>query len=128
MDPRTLRYTATHEWIGRDGDAYVIGITKFATDQLSDVTFLELPKLGAKLVKGKEFGTIETVKAVNSLYAPVDGVVAAVNDRLVKDPPAITQDAYGESWVVKIKLAPGASLDHLLTLDQYEKQIASEGH
>ena len=128
MDPRTLRYTKTHEWARREGDTCTVGITRFAADQLTDVTYLELPKVGDRVAAGESFGSIETVKAVSDLYAPVDGEVVAVNDKLLNDPNVITQDPFEGGWLIKVRLAEGAGVDHLLTLEQYEQQIASEGH
>ena len=128
MDPRTLRYTKTHEWAHREGDTCTVGITKFAADQLTDVTYLELPPVGQRVVAGLEFGNVETVKAVSPLYSPVDGEVVAVNEELLNDPNRITQDPLGEGWLIRIRLGEEAGLDHLMTLEQYEQQIASEGH
>jgi glycine cleavage system H protein len=128
MDPKTLRYTSTHEWAHLDGGVCTVGISRFAAEQLTDVTFVELPKVGTTVAAGKDFGKVETVKAVSDLYAPVSGKVVAVNAGLEADPPSITADPFGTSWIVKIELAAGATLDHLLTAEQYEKQIAEEGH
>jgi glycine cleavage system H protein len=128
MDPKKLRYTKTHEWASVEGDVCTVGISKFAADQLTDVTYVELPHVGDHVFAGKDFGNIETVKAVSDLYAPVDGEVIAVNERLLEDPNAIVSDPFGEAWVVKLKLEPGTTLDALLTYDQYQEQVASEGH
>ena len=128
MDPNTLRYSETHEWARLEGDVCTVGITQFAVDQLTDVVYIELPAVGDRVSAGKRFGSIESVKAVSDLYAPVDGEVSAVNDALVTDTSPISQDPYGRGWMVKIKVAPGATLDRLMTLEQYQQQIASEGH
>jgi glycine cleavage system H protein len=128
MIPKDLRYAATHEWARLEGDSCTVGITQFAVEQLTDVVHIELPRVGRKLDAGKTFGEVESVKAVSDLYAPVAGEVSAVNDQLVADPSAIGSDPYGQGWLIKIKTGPGASLAHLLTAEQYEKQIASEGH
>ena len=128
MDPQTLRYTKTHEWVHRDGDVCTVGITKFAADQLTDVTYIELPHVGDHVFAGESFGNIETVKAVSDLYAPVDGEVTEVNEKLLHDPNFITQEPYTGGWLIKLKLEAGAKLDHLLTLEQYQQQVASEGH
>ena len=128
MDPKSLRYAKTHEWASLEGDLCTVGITQFAVDQLTDVVYIELPDVGDHVFKGESFGEIESVKAVSDLYSPVDGQVAEINEKLVDDPTIITGDPYGKGWMVKIKAEPGATLDHLMTLEQYQKQIASEGH
>ena len=128
MDPQKLRYSKTHEWAGLDGDVCTVGLTKFAVEQLTDVIYIELPDVGEPTAAGDSFGEIESVKSVNDLYAPVNGEVVAVNGRLESDPTLVSKDPYGEGWLVKIKVDPGATLDHLLTAEQYQKQIEAEGH
>ena len=128
MDPKNLRYATTHEWAFLEGDVCTLGITKFAVEQLTDVVYIELPDVGDHVFAGQSFGEIESVKAVSDLYAPVDGEVVAVNEDILNDPTAVTTDPYGKGWMVKIKVEPRTTLDHLLTLAQYEKQIASEQH
>jgi glycine cleavage system H protein len=128
MDPKTLRYAKSHEWASLTGDTCTIGITKFAVEQLTDVVYVELPDVGDHVFAGDSFGEIESVKAVSDLYSPVDGEVTAINEKLVNDPTPIANDPYGAGWLIKVKVEPGQTLDSLMTLDQYEKQIASEGH
>jgi glycine cleavage system H protein len=128
MDPKKLRYAKTHEWANLEGNICTIGLTKFAVEQLTDVVYLDLPDVGDHVFEGESFGEVESVKAVSDLYSPVNGEVAAVNDKLINDPAAVASDSYGEGWLIKIKVEPGTTLDHLMTLDQYEKQIASEEH
>jgi glycine cleavage system H protein len=128
MDPTKLRYTKSHEWAHLDGDVVVVGISKFAADQLTDITYIELPHVGDHVFTGEEFGNIETVKAVSDLYAPVGGEVIAVNEKLVEDPNSLTQEPYTGGWLIKVRLDEGANLNHLLTHEQYQKQIESEGH
>jgi glycine cleavage system H protein len=128
MDPKTLRYAPTHEWTSLDGDTATLGITQFAVDQLTDVVYIELPDVGDHVFRGESFGEIESVKAVSDLYSPVDGEIIAINEKILDDPGRVTSDPYGKGWMVKIKVEPGSTLDHLMTLEQYEKQIASEGH
>jgi glycine cleavage system H protein len=128
VDPKTLRIASTHEWVRLEGDTCAVGITKFAVDQLTDVIYIELPDLADNVFKGESFGEIESVKAVSDLYAPVDGEVSAVNDKVVDDPGIIAKDPYDAGWLIKIKCEKTPSLDHLMTYDQYEKQIASEQH
>jgi glycine cleavage system H protein len=128
MDPKTLRYAKTHEWARLDGDVCTIGITKFAVEQLTDIIYIELPDPGDHTFTGDGFGEIESVKAVSDLYAPVDGEVVEIYKKLLDDPTVVANDPYGKGWMIKVKVEPGTTLDHLMTLDQYEKQIASEGH
>lgn len=128
MDLSKLRYAKSHEWANLQGDICTVGITKFAVEQLTDVTNLELPKVGKKVEGGKPFGEIESVKAVFDLYAPVSGEVLEVNTPLANDPGMINQDPYDKGWMIKIKVAPGTTLTHLMDLAAYEKQLAEEGH
>jgi glycine cleavage system H protein len=128
MIPTNLRYATTHEWAVLEGGACKIGITAFAVEQLTDVVFVELSKPGTKLKAGDKFGVIESVKAVSDLYAPLDGEIQAINDAVVKDPSLVTAEPYGKGWMIQLKVAAGTKLDHLLTSDQYEQQIASQGH
>jgi glycine cleavage system H protein len=128
MDPKSLRYAPTHEWARLEGDQCTIGITKFAVDQLTDVIYVDLPDVGDHVFAGDSFGEIESVKAVSDLYSPVNGEVVAVNDKLLNDPTLITADPYQKGWMIQVKVEPGTTLDALLTLEQYEKQVASEGH
>jgi glycine cleavage system H protein len=128
MDPKTLRYAASHEWAHLEGDTCTLGITKFAVEQLTDVVYIELPDVGDHVFAGEGFGEIESVKAVSDIYSPVNGEVIAINEKLIDDPSRVASDPYGKGWMVKIKVEPGSTLDHLMTLEQYEKQIASEEH
>jgi glycine cleavage system H protein len=128
MTPKTLRYATTHEWANLQGDVCTVGITAFAVEQLTDVVFVELTKVGTKVKAGDKFGVIESVKAVSDLYAPVGGEITAINDAVVKDPSLVAADPYGKGWMIKIKTGPGAKLDKLLTPERYEEQIASQGH
>ena len=128
MDPKDLRYSATHEWAQLEGGVCTLGISKFAVEQLTDVVYIELPEVGDHVFAGESYGEIESVKAVSDLYSPVNGEVIEVNEKLLDDPTQVATDPYGKGWMAKIKVEPGTNLDHLLTLEAYEKQIASEGH
>ena len=128
MDLKSLRYAPTHEWARLEGGTCTVGITKFAVEQLTDIVYLALPDVGKEVTAGESFGEIESVKAVSDLYAPVSGVVSAVNTKLLNDPATITADPYEKGWLIQIKAAPGTKLDGMMTLEQYEKQIASEQH
>ncbi|HEY2785924.1 MAG TPA: glycine cleavage system protein GcvH [Fimbriiglobus sp.] len=126
MDLNALRYTSSDEWARLDGDTLTVGVTAFAVEQLTDVTYLELPSVGKKLDKGQEFGVIESVKATSSLYAPVAGEVVEVNAEAVKNTNAVTADPFGAGWLVKFRVAPGTNLDHMLSKAQYDAKCA--GH
>jgi glycine cleavage system H protein len=136
MNPSDLRYATTHEWVKRDGDVVTVGVTKFAIEQLTEPTFLELPEVGKALAAGKPLGIIESVKSTSDIYAPVTGTVVERNELLLDDKTTrrkadlslVNDDPFGKGWLVKIKLAPGATLDHLMTPSQYDAQLASEGH
>src|SRR5437870_10413335 len=118
MDPKSLRYAKTHEWASLEGGVCTVGITQFAVDQLTDVVYIELPEVRDHAFAGESFGEIESVKAVSDLYAPVSGEVVEINEKLLDDPTGIAKDPYGQGWLVKIKVEPGTTLDHLMTLPQ----------
>jgi glycine cleavage system H protein len=126
--PRDLRYTKEHEWARIEGDRARVGITAFAQEQLGDVVFVELPKVGAKLTSMKTFGVVESVKAVSDLYAPLTGEVLEVNAELPKKPELVNQDPYGAGWMLVIKIGGPAEVDALLTAEAYEALIAKAGH
>lgn len=128
MDPKTLRYAKTHEWAYLEGEVCTIGLTKFAVDQLTDIIYIDLPDVDDPVTAGDSFGEIESVKAVSDLYSPINGDVSAVNEKLETDPTLISNDPYGQGWLIKVKVENGTTLDHLMTLQQYEEQIASEEH
>ena len=108
-----LYYANSHEWLQLSGDTALVGITDFAQSQLGTVVFVDLPEVGAKLIKGKEFGAVESVKAASDLYSPVSGTVIAINEALVGDPEQINHDAFS-SWMLKVKLANPKELATLL--------------
>lgn len=118
--PAELKYVKTHEYVKVDGDTATIGITAFAADQLGDVTFVELPKVGTKLGKEQKFGVIESVKSVSDLYMPVSGEITAVNDKLNAEPELVNSDCYGEGWMLKVKIENAAEVSGYLSADQYK--------
>ena len=128
MVPKNLRYAESHEWASVEGDVCTVGITQFAVEQLTDVVFVEVAKLGKKVAVKDAFGQIESVKSVNDLYAPVAGEIIARNDALEKDPTIVSAEPYGKGWMIKIKMSSPKDIEKLLAPDQYEKQIASQGH
>ena len=128
MVPKNLRFAESHEWASVEGDICTVGITQFAVEQLTEVVFVGLSKVGKTFAQKDVFGQIESVKSVNDLYCPVAGEIVAKNDAIEKEPALVSTDPYGKGWMIKIKIEPGATLDHLMTLQQYEKQIASDEH
>jgi glycine cleavage system H protein len=121
--PQDLKYTKDHEWVRLTGDVATVGITQHAQEQLGDVVFVELPKVGTKVAVGASFGTVESVKAVSDLYAPVAGEVIEVNDALTKAPETVNSDSYGAAWMVKIKLASAGDAAGLLSPSDYQSLI-----
>lgn len=136
MNPTDRRYSPTHEWAKPDGDVVTVGITAFAVEQLTEPTFLELPAVGKAVAAGQPLGIIESVKSTSDVNSPVTGEVVGRNEGLIEDAKtgrkadltAVNDDPFGEGWMLRVRLAPGATLDHLLTADQYAAQLAAEGH
>jgi glycine cleavage system H protein len=124
----SIRYTREHEWIRLDGDVATIGITDHAQEQLGDVVFVELPRVGAKVAATKNFGVVESVKAVSDLFAPVSGEVVEVNGELPQKPEIVNQDPYGKGWMIVVKPSNKAEWEQLLTAQQYEEFLAQGGH
>ena len=124
--PADAKYTKEHEWIKINGNTGTVGITDHAQNSLGDIVFVELPKVGATITAGKSFGTVESVKAVSDLYAPVSGTVTEINDTLASAPEKINQDA-NNTWMVKITLNNAGEADGLLSAADYEKFVAEEG-
>jgi glycine cleavage system H protein len=121
-NPADRRYTTEHEWIKPEGEHYVVGITAFAQDQLGDIVYVELPKVGDQVEAGKAFGVIESVKTASDLYAPVSGEVVAVNSELVDQPQSVNEDPYEAGWMIKIRPADSTQVEQLLTAEQYAEQ------
>ncbi|MBV9327008.1 MAG: glycine cleavage system protein GcvH [Chloroflexi bacterium] len=122
VNPADRRYTTEHEWIKSEGEQYVVGITAFAQDQLGDIVYVELPKVGDLIEAGKAFGVIESVKTASDLYAPVSGEVVEVNRELVDQPQNVNDDPYERGWMLKIRASDAVELDGLLTAEQYSEQ------
>lgn len=126
--PKDRKYTKEHEWIQANGGSATVGITDYAQQSLGDIVFVELPKVGAELMAGKTFGSVESVKAVSDLYAPASGTVTETNADLATSPEKVNKDAHG-SWMLKLALKNPSELDGLLSADDYEKFVAEEaGH
>ena len=125
--PNDLRYTKEHEWARVDGNKATIGITKFAVEQLGDITSVELPGEGEEIRKDAVFGTVESVKAVSDLFAPCTGKVVKVNDPLGDSPEYINEDCYDEGWMIQVELKDTKELEGLMTAAQYEEYLKEQG-
>lgn len=123
MQPEDLKYASTHEWVRPEGDIAVIGITDHAQSELGDVVFLELPTVGSRIGKGDVFGTVESVKTVSDLIAPVSGEVVEINETLTESPELVNDEPYASGWLVKVKMGAKSELDELMSADQYETFI-----
>jgi glycine cleavage system H protein len=126
--PTDLKYTRDHEWAKREGANVRVGITHYAQEQLGDVVFVELPKVGTKVKAKQSFGVVESVKAVSDLFAPVSGEVVEVNAEPEKKPELVNQDPYGRGWMIVIKPSSAGEWDQLLTAKQYEEHLAQGSH
>ena len=123
--PRELRYTKEHEWIKVEGGEAVVGVTDYAQGELGDVIFVELPAPGTRVAQMKAFGTIDAVKTVSDLFAPVSGEIVAVNGALKDDPALVNRSPYNEGWMVRIRLESPAEVNALLSADDYEKSLGA---
>ena len=125
MYPENFRYTKEHEWVNVEGDTGTIGITSHAQEELGDIVYVDLPKIGAIAEKGKSIGSVESVKAVSDIYSPVSGEVVAINDLLSTSPEKLNEDPHGAAWLVKVKVA-NADLSHLMSAADYQTYIGAE--
>jgi glycine cleavage system H protein len=130
MYPADFYYTKQHEWVKVEGDSGRIGITDHAQSELGDIVYVDLPKVGARAEKGKAMGSVESVKAVSDIYAPVSGEVLEVNETLATAPEKLNEDPHGEAWLVKIRFSDASEIKHLLSADDYQKYLGEEqgGH
>jgi len=126
MYPADYRYTKDHEWIKVQGDAATIGITDYAQQELGDVVFVDVPKVGAKLAPGKSFGSVESVKAVSEIYSPVSGEVTETNPLLTETPEKINTDPHNTAWLIKLKLADAKEVAGLMDATAYQAYIAEQ--
>lgn len=122
--PADRRYTQTHEWFKVEGDIVTIGITQFAADELTDVTYVELPAVGKQVVAGGGFGEIESVKASSDLYSAVGGTVTEINKQLAEHPELVNTDPFGQGWMVRLRCADRSPLDKLMDGAAYNKMIS----
>lgn len=121
--PANLKYTKDHEWIKIEGSTGTIGITDFAQGELGDIVYIDINPDLTEITSGQSFGTIEAVKTVSDLYAPVDGKVIEINKNLNDNPQVVNSDPYGEGWIVKIEIVNSAQLNELLTPEDYQAQL-----
>jgi len=126
MYPDNFRYTTEHEWVLAEGDSGTVGITFHAQHELGDIVYVDLPKIGAKAEKGVSFGSVESVKAVSEIFAPVSGKIVAVNELLADAPEKLNEDPHGAAWLVKIKLSKPEELAELMTAAEYQEHIGAE--
>ncbi|MCC3467726.1 MAG: glycine cleavage system protein GcvH [Microcoleus sp. PH2017_06_SFM_O_A] len=124
--PDDLKYLDTHEYIRLEGEIATIGISSFAVDQLGDIVFLDLPEVGAGLEKGEPFGTVESVKAVEDLKAPVTGTVVERNDDIIESPENLAEDPYGAGWFLKVRVDNASDADDALSVQDYRKMVEGE--
>lgn len=121
--PADLRYADSHEYAAPAGIALRVGISAFAVDQLGDIVFVELPAVGQVLERGASFGTVESVKAVEEMYAPVSGVVTARNEVVLERPELLQQDPYGEGWLLEVEPSDPGQIENLMTADAYRRKV-----
>ena len=124
--PHTYKYTKEHEWVHAERDEGTVGITDHAQHELGDIVFVDLPKVGANITKGQTFGSVESVKAVSDIYAPVSGEVTAANELLSKNPEKLNEDPHGQAWLIKVKLSSPNELNELMSAPEYQKYIGAE--
>lgn len=117
--PQDLKYSEDHEWVKADGNTVTIGITDFAQGELGDIVFVELPEEGDEMTKGESFGSVESVKTVSELYAPLNGKIVEVNEELEDSPELVNESPYEDAWMVKVELEDTSQLDSLLDADAY---------
>lgn len=123
MYPENYRYTKEHEWVSAEGDTGAIGITHHAQNELGDIVYVDLPKIGATLSQGQTMGSVESVKAVSDIYAPVSGEVLEVNELLAQSPEKLNEDPHGAAWLVRVRLSSAAELSALMTAADYQSYI-----
>ncbi|WP_413171198.1 glycine cleavage system protein GcvH [Anabaena azotica] len=124
--PQDLRYLDTHEYVRLDGEIATIGISEYAIEQLGEIVFLEVSEIGDAISKGERFGTIESVKAVEEVNAPISGTVIERNDSVIDDPELISDDPYGEGWFIKVRVDDLGEIDDTLTFDEYRALVEGE--
>lgn len=128
MTPEDSKYAKSHEYVHMEGGVGTVGITDYAQKELGDVVFVELPQVGTQLEAGDELGSIESVKAVSELFAPVSGEVIEINETLAEKPELINTDPYGDGWMIRIRISDTTELDDLMNAEEYEEYCETESH
>jgi len=126
MKPEELKYTKDHIWVKADGDTAVVGLSDYAQNELGDIVFVEMPETGSKVTKGESFGTVESVKSVSDIIAPLNGEVVEFNQKLEDTPETINSDPYGEGWIIKMSISSADELGELLDHAAYNEFTESE--
>src|SRR5271155_1362974 len=126
MYPANFHYTKEHEWVRVEGDIGVVGITDHAQEELGDIVYVDLPKVGARLERGKTLGSVESVKAVSDIYTPVSGEVTEINELLASQPEKLNADPHGAAWLIKVKMSAPDELKQLLSAQDYQLYIQAE--
>lgn len=121
--PQSLKYTKEHEWVRENGGIVTVGITDHAQGELGDIIFVEFPEIGQEIERDEPFGTIEAVKTVADLFAPISGTVTEINETLDDSPESVNQDPYGDGWMVKVSVSEPGELDNLMSAGQYQEMI-----
>ena len=124
--PKDLRYSKEHEWVKVEGDKMRIGISDFAQSELGDIVFVELPEVGATISVDEPFGSVESVKTVSELYAPVSGTIVEVNEELNDNPEYVNESAYEKAWMIVIEPSNPSGIDDLMTAEQYEEMLKED--
>ena len=128
MTPEDSKYAKSHEYVHMEGEVGTVGITDYAQKELGDVVFVELPQVGTQLEAGDELGSIESVKAVSELFAPVSGEVVEINETLADKPELVNTDPYGDGWMIRIRVSDASELDDLMNAEEYEEYCETESH
>lgn len=123
MYPEQFRYTREHEWVLTEGDSGTIGITDHAQSELGDIVFVELPRVGSRIEQGKTFGSVESVKAVSDLYAPISGEVVEINEGLNERPESLNSDPHGTAWLIKVRMEKPEEAQNLLSASEYQAYL-----
>jgi len=124
--PEKFRYTKEHEWVGLEGDIATVGITFHEQSELGDIVYVDLPKVGASLETGKSFGSVESVKAVSDIYAPIAGEVTEINESLADAPEKLNEDPHGAAWLIKVKVSTPAEFNNLMSAADYQSYVGAE--
>lgn len=127
-NPKNCKFTKEHEWVRIEGKTAVIGISDFASKQLGDVVFVDMPKVGTQLSKGKTLGVVESVKTVSDIYAPVSGKVTKRNDQLESEPGKVNEDAFGQGWMIEVELEDPSEANELMDAKAYDEHCTHCGH